>query len=144
VPIDLSCQELASVLPTYGYQKEHKSFFIWEAVTQYLPETAVRKTFDFLAQVPVGSRMVFTYIRQDFIDGTALYGLETLYQGFRVKEQWWHFGFVPEQLAAFLQEYSWKELEQVGSQEYTARYLKPCGRSIPVMEIERAVYAEKV
>jgi O-methyltransferase involved in polyketide biosynthesis len=61
-----------------------------------------------------------------------------------VKGQLWRFGLEPKQVAAFLGEYAWKELEQVGSQEYTLRYLKPIGREIAVTEIERAVYAEKL
>jgi len=144
VPVDFDGQELESALASQGYTTEQRSFFVWEAVTQYLTERGVRKTFSFLAKAKAGSRMVFTYIRQDFIDGTAIHGLEALYQGFRVKEQFWHFGLVPEQVPAFLQEYSWKELEQAGSQEYTTRYVKPSGRAIPVTEIERAVYAEKI
>jgi methyltransferase (TIGR00027 family) len=144
VPIDFESQELESVLVSQGYRTEQKSLLVWEAVTQYLTEGGIRKAFSFLAKAMVGSRMVFTYIRQDFIDGTAIHGLDALYQGFRVKEQFWHFGLEPEQVPAFLQEYSWKELEQVGSQEYTIRYVKPSGRAMPVTEIERAVYAEKI
>lgn len=143
VPIDFDNQDLTSVLVSQGYRTEYKSFFIWEAVTQYLTEEGVRKTFDSLAQARAGSRLVFTYIRKDFIDGTACYGLDTLYQAYRVKRRLWHFGLEPQQVAALLGEYGWQELEQVGSQEYTSRYLKPSGRIIPVMEIERAVYAEK-
>lgn len=144
VPIDFDSQDLESALASQGYKIDQKSFFVWEAVTQYLTEGGIRKTFNFLAKAKAGSRMVFTYIRQDFIEGTARYGLEALYQGFRVKEEIWHFGLGPEQVPEFLQEYSWKELEQVGSEEYAARYVKPSGRAIPVTEIERAVYAEKI
>jgi O-methyltransferase involved in polyketide biosynthesis len=67
-----------------------------------------------------------------------------LYQAYRGNNPLWHFGLAPGRVAAFLEPYSWKELEQVGSQEYTARYLKPTGRTLPVTEIERAVYAEKL
>ena len=81
---------------------------------------------------------------KDFIDGTARYGLDALYEVYRVKRPLWRFGLEPKQVAAFLEQYAWKELEQVGSQEYTLRYLKPAGRAIPVTEIERAVYAEKL
>lgn len=145
IPIDFSGQELASLLSTHGYDRQMNTFFIWEAVTQYLPEPAVRKTFGFLSQAQAGSRLAFTYIRQDFIDGdvSAIQGLETLYQVYRLKTQLWKFGLAPEQVSAFLSQYSWEEIEQVGSVEYTARYLQPCGRLMPVMEIERAVYARK-
>jgi methyltransferase (TIGR00027 family) len=144
VPVDFTRQDLGSVLQAHGYHSQMQSFFIWEAVTQYLDEPAVRKTFDFFAQAPAGSRLAFTYIRQDFMEGRALRGAEALYRGFRLKEQFWNFGLAPEQVPAFLSPYSWAELEQVGSQEYTERYLQPCGRILPVTEIERLVYAHKV
>jgi hypothetical protein len=37
----------------------------------------------------------------------------------------------------------WREVEQVGPDEYAARYLKPVGRVDPISGIERAVYAER-
>jgi methyltransferase (TIGR00027 family) len=144
VPIDFDHEDLESALVSQGYQTGQRCLFVWEAVTQYLTEGGVRKTLCFLAKAEVGSRMAFTYIRQDFMDGTAIRGLEALYQVYRVRKQLWHFGIAPEQVSAFLQEYSWKELEQVGSQEYTTRYVKRSGRAIPVTDIERAVYAEKI
>jgi O-methyltransferase involved in polyketide biosynthesis len=51
---------------------------------------------------------------------------------------------LPEQVPAFLDRYGWREVEQMGSQEYVARYVKPPGREIPVSEIERSIYAEKI
>ncbi|MEK7323912.1 MAG: SAM-dependent methyltransferase, partial [Chloroflexota bacterium] len=144
VPLDFEGQDLASGLASQGYRAEYKSFFIWEAVTQYLSQAGVQKTLSFLAQAKTGSRLVFTYVRKDFIDGTARYGLDALYEVYRVKRPLWRFGLEPKQVAAFLEQYAWKELEQAGSQEYTLRYLKPAGRAVPVTEIERAVYAEKL
>jgi methyltransferase (TIGR00027 family) len=144
VPVDFESQDLGARLAAHGYQTGYKTFFVWEAVTQYLTEAGVRKTFDFLAKAKAGSRLVFTYIRKDFIAGTASYGLDYLYQNYCVKRQLWHFGFDPRQVASFLAEYAWQELEQVGAQEYTDRYLKPYGRPMAVLEIERAVFAEKL
>lgn len=46
-------------------------------------------------------------------------------------------------VGGFLAEYGWREVEQFGPDEYAARYLQPAGRSEPVSEIERAVYAER-
>jgi methyltransferase (TIGR00027 family) len=144
VPLDLEHQDLESVLTSHGYQIQQKSFFIWEAVTQYLTESGVRKTFSFLAKANPGSKLVFTYIRKDFIDGVASYGSGALYKAFRVEEQLWRFGMVPELVGAFLNDYDWKELEQAGSHEYIAQYVKPSGRLLQISEIERAVYAEKM
>lgn len=143
VPIDFEHEELATVLAEQGYRAEHRTFFVWEAVTQYLSEEAVRKTFAFLGQAAPGSRLVFTYVRKDFLDGIKLYGAGPTYQRFRVKQQLWHFGLNPEQVATFVSAYGWREVEQLASAEFTARYLRPSGRAMPVSEIERAVYAVK-
>jgi methyltransferase (TIGR00027 family) len=144
VPIDIERQDLATALAEHGYQGDQRTFFVWEVVTQYLTEEAVRKTFNVLATAASGSRLVFTYIRQDFMDGVNLYGAADTYQRFRVKQQLWQFGMVPEQVSAFLEGYGWRELEQMGGQEFAARYIRPSGRELPVSEMERSVYAEKV
>jgi methyltransferase (TIGR00027 family) len=144
VGLDFNEQDLGSVLASHGCQAMQKSFFIWEAVTQYLTGEGIRKTFRFLSQVERGSRLVFTYVRQDFIDGTNRYGLEALYQGFRVKHQVWQFGMEPGKVGPFLQEFGWKEQEQMGSREFEERYVKPAGRRLPITEVERVVLAEKL
>lgn len=140
VPIDFDHQALGDVLEGCGYSGEHKSFFVWEGVTQYLSEAAVRAVFNFLAGVEPGSRLAFTFIRKDFIDGQNTYGLQMLYQ--QVKAMW-RFGLQPSQVPAFLGEYSWQQVEQLGAAEYRQRYLDPLGRREKVLEIERMVYAEK-
>ena len=142
-PVDFDRQDLGSVLSAQGYQAGTKSLFIWEAVTQYLTEEGVRRTFRFLAKAPSGSRLVFSYIRKDFIEGTNRYGSDALYQAFVVKERLFRFGMEPDQVAPFLQEYGWREVEQLGSQACFERYLKPSGRELPLTEIERIVYAER-
>ena len=54
VPIDFETQDLADVLADHGYRPERPTFFVWEAVTQYLTEAGVRKTFDFLGTAAPG------------------------------------------------------------------------------------------
>jgi methyltransferase (TIGR00027 family) len=143
IPIDFDRQALADVLTIHGYSLDQRTFVVWEGVTQYISETAVRTVFEFLAGAGPGSRLAFTYIVRDFIDGERTYGLQALYQQTRVKSQMWQFGLRPSQVAAFIGEYSWKELEHVGADEYRQRYLIPMGRTEAVMEIERMVYAKK-
>lgn len=142
-PVDFERQDLATVLAERGFHHAGRTFFIWEAVTQYLTEGAVRATFSFLANAPSGSRLVFTYVRQDFLDGINLYGAEPIYKRFRLKQQLWRFGMAPERVAAFVGEYGWNEREQLGAEECTVRYVAPSGRALPVSELERSVYAEK-
>ncbi|MCQ1534751.1 class I SAM-dependent methyltransferase [Methanosarcina sp. KYL-1] len=143
VPIDFDREELGPVLASYGYSADKRTFFILEAVTQYLTETGVRNSFDFLAKAERGSRLVFTYIRKDFLDGRVMYDWENIYKKY-VKGKIWLFGLDPEEWPDFLKEYGWKVVEHVGYEELAGRYIKPTGRELASTPVERIVYAEKV
>nr|WP_083466640.1 SAM-dependent methyltransferase [Kibdelosporangium sp. MJ126-NF4]CEL17533.1 O-Methyltransferase involved in polyketide biosynthesis [Kibdelosporangium sp. MJ126-NF4]CTQ91241.1 O-Methyltransferase involved in polyketide biosynthesis [Kibdelosporangium sp. MJ126-NF4] len=142
VAIDFETQSLGDVLAQHGYQGG-RTFFVWEAVTQYLTEIAVRETFEFLADAEPGSQLAFTYIRKDFLDGTNMYGGEAAYQEFVLRRRLWHFGLAPENVAGFLATYDWHEAEQAGADELTLRYVAPSARPLRVSEIERSVLAVK-
>ena len=140
VPINFVEQEIRTVLQEYGYHGNRKTFFIWEAVSQYLTESAVRQTFDFLSQAPAGSRLAFTYVLKDYIEGKNFYSEEAFYE--RMVNVW-HFGFEPADIAGFLDEYGWRLIEDLSYAELGEQYAKPTGRNLPTMQIERMVYAEK-
>ena len=89
-----------------------RTLFIWEGVTQYLTEDAVRATLGALQAAPAGSRLVFTYVRRDFIDGVNMYGAAMLYKRFRQRQQVWKFGLNPDEVAGFIAEYGWQLVEQ--------------------------------
>ena len=144
VPIDFESQQLDQALAEHGYRADLRTLFVWEAVTQYLTEDAVRATFGFLAQAPAGSELVFTFVRKDFLEGTALFGGEAAYREFVVKRRMWKFGLLPGEVAGFVTPYGWAEVEQLGPEEFTERYVAPSGRSLPVSELERTVRCVKV
>ena len=143
VPVDFETDDLGAALAMSGFRIEQTTMFVWEAVTQYLTEEGVRKTFQFLSKAGAGSRMVFTYVREDFLDGSNFYGSEEVYKRF-VQGRVWHFGIAPEGVGDLLREYGWTEREQAGRSEFASRYVAPTGRDLPVFEIERCVYAEKL
>jgi len=144
VSIDFDRQDLGEVLASQGYAADTKTFFILEGVTQYLTEAGIRTTFDFLAKAPTGSRLVFTYVRQDFMDGEAYYGHEYLYKKMILKDNIWLFGVDPKDVADFLGAYGWRVLEHLGYEELAERYVKPTGRKLVSLALERVVYAEKL
>ena len=143
VPIDFDHEDLATVLASHGYEPDRRTMFVWEGVTQYVTEAGIRATFDFLARAPAGSRMVFTYTPKDFIDGENFYGLEYLYKQMLVKDKIWLFGLDPEKVDDFIGEFGWRVVEHLGYDELGERYVKPTGRELQSMAIERIVFAEK-
>lgn len=144
VPVDFERDDLPAVLASQGYRGDARTFFVWEGVTQYLTEAAVRSTFAQLSDAAAGSRVNFTYIRADFIDGTEIYGAPNLYRRFRQRTQLWRFGLLPDDVADFLAEYGWRLIEQAGPDEFTQRYVAPTGRGLETSQIEWSAYAEKV
>jgi methyltransferase (TIGR00027 family) len=151
VALNFEQDDLLTALAEHGYHIDYRTFFIWEGVTQYLTEDAVRTTLEGLRPTAPGSRLVFTYVRRDFIDGTNRYGALTLYRSVRKgnragrpQKSLWHFGLQPEEVAAFLEKYGWRLVEQVGPDELIERYVEPTGRKLKASQIEWSAFAEKV
>ncbi len=143
VPIDFDHEDLGNVLSSHGFSSGHQTFFVWEAVTQYLTETGIRATFDFLAKVPAGSRLAFTYVLKDLIDGKDFHGQEYIYKKMVLKEKAWLYGMDPEEVSNLLGAYGWRVLEHIGYEELAERYVKQTDLNLASMAIERMVYAEK-
>lgn len=144
VALDFERDDLLTALAEHGYRTDYRVFLVWEGVTQYLSEGAVRATLEGLRPTAPGSRMVFSYVRSDFIDGTNRYGTRTLYRSVRGRRQLWHFGLLPHEVDGFLAEYGWRLLEQVGPDELMERYVRPAGRTLPASQIEWSACAEKI
>jgi methyltransferase (TIGR00027 family) len=62
VAVDFRQDDLGREIAAAGYQRDEKTFFIWEGVTMYLPAEAVRGTLQWIvANSPPGSTVVFDY-----------------------------------------------------------------------------------
>jgi methyltransferase (TIGR00027 family) len=142
-PADFERDELIETLIRHGYRTDARTFFIWEGVTQYLTEDAVRATLAALQAAAAGSRMVFTYVRKDFIDGRNTYGAEVLYKRFRQRKQVWKFGIDPDDVARLIGEYGWRLVEQAGPDYYMRNYIEPAGRDLTASDLEWSAYARK-
>jgi len=143
VPVDFDSDNLGSTLVARGYRADKRTFFVWEAVMQYLTEGGVKATFEWLASATPSSRLVFTYVRKDFLEGRALYGWESGYKRFAATKVWL-FGMQPDSWPVFLKEYGWRIIEDVGYDQLAERYIRPTGRELASTSVERIVYAEKV
>jgi methyltransferase (TIGR00027 family) len=143
VPLDFERDDLIGALTENGYRTGARTFFIWEGVTQYLTEDAVRATLDALQPAAAGTRLVFTYVRKDFIDGVNMYDASILYKRFRQRQQVWKFGLDPDEVAEFVAEYGWRLVEQAGPDYFVRRYIEPTGRDLTASLLEWSAYAEK-
>lgn len=144
VPLDFERDDLIGTLTGHGYRADARTFFIWEGVTQYLSEAAVSSTMGALRSAPAGSRLVFTYVQRDFIDGRNMYDSALLYKRFVRRQQLWHFGLDPTDVAAFVDDFGWRLIEQAGPDYYLRNYIQPAGRDLTASDLEWAAYAEKV
>jgi methyltransferase (TIGR00027 family) len=62
VPVDFTKDSLLAQLTQAGYSEREKTFFLWEGVTYYLPESAVKDTLQFVRDhSAAGSRIAFDY-----------------------------------------------------------------------------------
>jgi methyltransferase (TIGR00027 family) len=143
VGLDFERDDFIGTLTENGYRTEARTFFVWEGVTQYLTEDAVRTTLAALQGAPAGSRLVFTYVRSDFIDGTNMYDAAVLYKRFRQRQQVWKFGLQPDEIDEFVGSYGWRLVEQAGPDYYQQHYLRPAGRDLATSDLEWTVYCEK-
>ena len=71
------------------------------------------------------------------------YGQEYLYKQMLIKDKIWLFGLDPEKIDDFIGEYGWRVSDHLGYEELAERYVKPTGRKLLSMAIERMVPAEK-
>jgi methyltransferase (TIGR00027 family) len=63
VPMDFNKDHLLVQLRMAGYSEQEKSLFLWEGVSMYLPETAVRQTLRFVREHSApDSVLVFDYM----------------------------------------------------------------------------------
>ena len=143
VPLDFERDDLIGTLTGNGYRTDARTFFIWEGVTQYITEDAVRATLGALQSAPSGSRLVFTYVRRDFIDGVNMYGAEMLYKRFRQRQQVWKFGLDLDDVGGFVGEYGWQLVEQAGPDFYLRNYIRPTGRDLAASDLEWSAYCIK-
>jgi methyltransferase (TIGR00027 family) len=97
---------------------------IWEGVTNYLDEHAIDSTFSFTQQFSSGSYIIFTYVHQQVLEAPeTFYGASQLLKDLEAIEERWTFGFNPEELSDYLQQYNLVLHEDSGASDYRDKYL---------------------
>jgi methyltransferase (TIGR00027 family) len=85
VPIDFEREDVGDALRERGYAPDAKTLFLWEGVTYYLPQDAVKTVLLVVAtQSAPGSSILFDYVTRAFVDGDySGYGTRRLADGWR-------------------------------------------------------------
>ena len=145
IPIDFDTQSLESALTGTAFDLSRPVVYIWEGVTQYLSEEAVRQTLTFIGTSAPGSMLLFTYVLKSVIERRSnLPGADKLTDTVAKQNAPWRFGLEPSEVAGFLKPFHLNLLEDVGNADYQARYLKPLGRNLVVTEAERIARADVI
>jgi methyltransferase (TIGR00027 family) len=127
VPIDFEHEDLGGALLERGYASAARTLFLWEGVTYYLPEDAVKAVLSLVASHSgPGSTILFDYVTRAFVDGDHRgYGARRLANGWRRLGNVNRFGV--DDIAAFVHPLGLKVQTDVDADELERRYL----RSLP-------------
>jgi methyltransferase (TIGR00027 family) len=142
VPIDFDTQSLEDVLTGTTYDRSNPALFVWEGVTQYLTEKAVRRTLTFVGASAPGSILVLTYVLKSIIERRSdLPGATKLMEMIAKRGSSWLFGLDSSSVASYLLPFHLNLIADVGNADYQARYLEPLERKLVVSECERIAQA---
>ena len=125
-PIDFNTQDLGQVLAKVGYQKDRKTFFIWEGVVMYLDAAAVESTLRFIAKnSAAGSSVVFDYMPPSVVEGTYTkdpYAVRVA-EFVRSQGEPFTFGIHPDKSGVFLKKHGLKQVSNIGHDDMVKRYM---------------------
>ena len=142
VPIDFDQENLETALAGTTFDRSSPAVFVWEGVTQYLTEEAVRRTLAFVGTSAPGSILVFTYVLKSIIERRSdLPGATKLMETVAKRGGAWLFGLEPSEVASYLAPFHLTLNADVGNAEYQASYLKSLKRNLVVSECERVAQA---
>lgn len=118
VPIDFTLESLEERLNASGYDRQLKTLFIWEGVTEYLTAEAVDDTLAFVAQNSgPGSSIIFDYVYASVIAGTWKRGEATSVQRYRnITGEGWNFGIERGAVGEFLSRRGFDHVQDADSE----------------------------
>lgn len=140
--IDFNKQSLDQLAIEHHLDFSKPTVVIWEGVTNYLTEEAVKSTFSFISKFATNSSVIFTYVHKDILDNPESFlGGKKLLEDLEKLEEHWTFGFKPEKLSHYLNQFDIQLLEDLGADEYRLKFLP--NRSEKGYEFYRTVFGVK-
>jgi methyltransferase (TIGR00027 family) len=142
VSIDFETQSLGDALAGTAFDPSKSVIFVWEGVTQYISEEAVRRTLTDVGNSAPGSTLIFTYVLNSVVERrSGIPGADRLMDVVAKNNAPWLFGLEPSDVPSFLKPFHLTLVADVGNTDYQASYLEPRGRKLVVSECERVVQA---
>lgn len=126
VAIDFNTQSIAETLKAVGYQENLLTLFIWEGVTYYITEAAVKGTLEFVAQHSApNSALIFDYMMAAVPRGDFSKYRDGRFSALRVKlaGEPFVFGFEEGQAPNFVQKCGLNVKTDMGPKEMAQQYL---------------------
>ncbi len=141
IPLDFDSQTLEAVFSGTNFEPASRAIFIWEGVTQYLTEEAVRQTLTFIGKSAPGSLLVFTYVLKSVIERRSDIPDAKNMVDAVANQAPWIFGLEPGSMVAYLRPFHLAVTDDAGSVEYKEKFLQPLGRRLDIFAGERIVQA---
>jgi methyltransferase (TIGR00027 family) len=141
IPIDFDTQALDEALSGSTFDPSKPAIFIWEGVTQYLTEGAVRQTLSSVGRSAPGSILVFTYVLKSIIERRSdIQGADEMLDTV-ARQSPWIFGLETAGVSEYLQAFALTLISDQGQREYQEKYLQPLQRHVDIFPGERTVQA---
>lgn len=124
VSVDFTRESLSDRLIAAGFDFGARTVWLWEGVTMYLPETAVRGTLEVIARTPEGSIVVFDYVLADALaHPERYYGAVRTMAQVRSQGEPMLFGIEPDGLRALLDPFGFELRGDLQPASLARRYL---------------------
>jgi methyltransferase (TIGR00027 family) len=141
--IDFEENKLEEKMKKSNFNKNKKTLVIWEGVTQYIDKEALNNVLDYLSSIKSESKLLFTYIKKEIIDGSNRSEIDHNIISFAEKMgSPWKTGINPAEIEELLENRSLKLLKDVGAKDYKKLYSHLTKREINVYNGERLAYVE--
>jgi methyltransferase (TIGR00027 family) len=126
VQVNFQQDSLMPAIESAGFTPECKTLVIWEGVSNYLTEEAVRETLRFVASLRKGTTILFTYVDRTAIEApTQFAGGKEVQRLFAKLDEPWTFGICPNNAAEFCSECGLCVDRDLSADEYRAQYYGP-------------------
>jgi methyltransferase (TIGR00027 family) len=143
VPIDFEREDVGDALRERGYVADVKTLFLWEGVTYYLPEDAVKAVLLVVATHSApGSTILFDYVTRAFVDGDySGYGTRRLADGWRRLGNVNQFGV--DDIAAFTRPLGLKVRSDIDAATLERRFLSSLPGSVRAWGCMRIAHVQR-